>query len=184
MTRKQCALTESNLDLVDKVIRRYIHPNDAIPGMSYEDLYQEGGFALCRAAMRYDGRVSFSTFAGTLIRNHLIDVCRSSTARYAHEGPADNLEVLRDKLENIRGPDRMAETDFSAMDAKTLIDHAKAECTPLEKEGIDALWLKMWRFSTAEIGKTLGLTENQVGKRLSKARKILRQDPDLLRAVQ
>ena len=181
--QSQQELIERNLDLVRKVIGRYIRPNESIIGMGYEDLYQEGCVALCKAAAQYNGKASFAAFAGMLIRNHLIDVCRSAAARYAHEGPAEDAEALRDKLENIRGPDETEELDFTPQEAAKLLTQAKQGRGEFEQAGITAVWLKMWGYTTPEIGRALGLNENQVGKRLTKAREILRQDPAILRAV-
>ena len=67
LTPEQRVLAEQNLSLVDKVIARYIHTNEAVCSLGWEDLRQEGYLALCRAAATYDGASAhFSTYATTL----------------------------------------------------------------------------------------------------------------------
>ena len=54
MNEEQRALVEENLPLVGQTIARHIRYNEEICGMGADDLYQEGCWALCRAAMAYD----------------------------------------------------------------------------------------------------------------------------------
>ena len=97
LTPEQRALAEQNLSLVDKVIARSIHTNEAVCGLGYEDLRQEGCLALCRAAATYDGSsAQFSTYATTLIRNHLLD-CRRPAVRL-------QAQVQRSGPPGHRGP--------------------------------------------------------------------------------
>ena len=50
MNETQRALVEENLSLVGQTIARHIRYNEDICGMGADDLYQEGCWALCRAA--------------------------------------------------------------------------------------------------------------------------------------
>lgn len=77
MTEQECSLVEAHMALVETVIRRHITVRPEIPGMEHDDLFQVGSLALCRAAQRYDGRCQFSTFAYTVVKNALLDHCRS-----------------------------------------------------------------------------------------------------------
>lgn len=57
-------LVVDNLRLVNFVLEKYVH----IPPGMYDDLYQEGCLALCKAAEKYDENVGkFSTFAVSCI---------------------------------------------------------------------------------------------------------------------
>ena len=72
LTRKQQALVEDNLSVIDKAINLFISPNEDVYGLGRSDLYQEGAMALCKAAATYDGKsAQFETYATTVIRNHL-----------------------------------------------------------------------------------------------------------------
>ena len=53
MSAYQRELVEQHLDIVDWVIRCRINVSDR-PLQTYEDFYQIGCEALCRAAMKYD----------------------------------------------------------------------------------------------------------------------------------
>ena len=68
---------EDHLALVEQVLRRSIKTNETVDGMGYDDLYQEGCIALCRASVSYREEMgSFPAYAKVVIRNHLLDRCR------------------------------------------------------------------------------------------------------------
>lgn len=68
---------EDHLALVEQVLRRSIKTNETVDGMGYDDLYQEGCIALCRASVSYREEMgAFPAYARTVIRNYLLDRCR------------------------------------------------------------------------------------------------------------
>lgn len=68
---------EDHLALVEQVLRRSIKTNETVDGMGYDDLYQEGCIALCRASVSYREEMgAFPAYAKVVIRNHLLDRCR------------------------------------------------------------------------------------------------------------
>ena len=75
LTAEQQTLVEEHMQIVHWVIHRHIDVNESVCGMGYDDLYQEGCVALCHAAMSYDAQAGarFDTYAGTVVRNHLLD---------------------------------------------------------------------------------------------------------------
>ena len=77
MTEQECSLVEAHMALVETVIRRHITVRPEIPGLEHDDLFQVGSLVLCRAAQLYDGRCQFSTFAYIVVKNALLDHCRS-----------------------------------------------------------------------------------------------------------
>lgn len=85
LNAEQQEMVEQHLDLVSIILRKYISTNEQIRGLEYDDLYQCGCLALCKAAYHYDGRVKFETFAGTVIRNALLDECRKATTVYSKQ---------------------------------------------------------------------------------------------------
>ena len=96
MNEDQKKLVEENLSLVGQTIARHIRYNETICDMGSDDLYQEGCWALCRAAVTYDqtGRgTPFSAYARPVIRNHLLDYCRRVLHQREHL-PTVALEML------------------------------------------------------------------------------------------
>lgn len=53
LTPEQQNMVEQNTTLIHWTIRKYIDVNEAICGLGYEDLFQEGALALCYAATTY-----------------------------------------------------------------------------------------------------------------------------------
>lgn len=124
LTSEQQNLVEQNIGLVERIVSRYIRANEGVCGLSRDDLRQEGALALCHAAAAYDGvSAQFSTYATTLIRNHLLDCCKSANTQQKHlcslpVGPgfagdehpppipeptaADEVERLIDQLDMVR----------------------------------------------------------------------------------
>ena len=51
-------------------------------GIELDDILQEGRFAMLEAAKQYDtvGSVKFSTFAYTIMRNAMVDLCRKGNS--------------------------------------------------------------------------------------------------------
>ena len=82
LTADQQALVEENLSLIDKTISLFIDPDERVCDLSRSDLYQEGAIALCKASATYDGKsAQFSTYATTVIRNHLYNCCKAANTR-------------------------------------------------------------------------------------------------------
>ena len=65
MTRKEQLLVEEHLELVRKIVKGTMSINENVQGLGYEDLYQTGCEALCKAALNYNEArgASFATFA-------------------------------------------------------------------------------------------------------------------------
>ena len=82
LTPKQQKLVEGNLDLADILLRTKIRPNETIRGMEFEELYQCGCLALCRAAATYDHSTQFRTYASRVLYNAMIDQCRTAQKHY------------------------------------------------------------------------------------------------------
>ena len=82
-------LFEQHLNCVHWVIHNFIHANESVCGLEYDDLYQEGCIALWRAAETFDEDqgVQFHSYAISVIRNHLLDYCRK-----IRSAPAVSLE--------------------------------------------------------------------------------------------
>lgn len=178
LTNREKQIVEDHLYLIPKMIFSTVRLNEAVQGLGFDDLYQEGCVALCRAAQTYTGRAAFSTYAGTVIRNHLISCCRSAAIRDRHESLPEDWEKWQASLQDL--PDR---AESSVTEAIQFLLQANEGCTKPERQGIEALCRKIAGYSCSEIGQALGISRDLVNKQMSCARRKLKSDPDFLRAV-
>jgi len=181
LTPAQQALVERNLELVKRTILRYIKTNEGVYGLGYDDLYQEGSVALCRAAATYDGvSAQFSTYASTLIHNHLLDCCKAASTRQKHlcglpvgSGFADDEHPPSFPEPSVEdGTDHL----IDRMDAAGLLAVYKEAYSGVAQLGIEALELKTRGFSGADIARLYHTEPNHVGAWISRAAKKLRAD--------
>lgn len=181
LTPEQQTLVETNLSVIDKTIRRFIHPDENVCGLGYSDLYQEGALALCKAAATYDGTsAQFSTYATAIIRNHLYNCCKSANTRQK-KLPAVSLDI--DFSEEGRpppyaepsAPDGVDEL-LSWMDTADLLADCKRRYSGVARLGVEALELKVKGLSGADIARLYGAKPNEVGAWISRAAQKIRKD--------
>lgn len=126
-----------------------------------EDLLQEISLALWRALPRWRGEASLRTFAARVAHNRAVD----HIARHSRLGE----NALDDQHPDpAAGPHRHAETGQRRASLLTAVRQL-----PLGQRQVVVMALE--GFSQREIGQSLGLEENTVAQRLSRARKQLRQ---------
>ncbi len=146
ITSAQRALIEANLSAVHWAIRGGIDVNETVCGMGYEDLYQEGCLALCRAAATYDGqRAKFHTYAETVIRNHLLDYCRALRAKQRN-APVISLDEQR---EDEGSRERLAHCDDTGRQVDQLclaqlLEHGRRTYSGVARLGIEAMEQMLW----------------------------------------
>ena len=180
LNEEQRALVEQTLPLVSWTIRRYISSNERVSGLGFDDLYQEGCAALCCAAAAYlPDRGMCSTFAVTVIRNHLTGDCRKIVAQ-ARELPSVSLEELVEGGREIEVDETglPEETDIVArISIEQTLRHRKNRYTGAAKLGVEALELKvLGGYGVTEIAGYYGSKPNVVGAWMSRAAKKIRQD--------
>ena len=96
MTEYQRELVAQYLNVVDSTIKRRIKVNGAVL-QTYEDFYQIGCEALCRAAMAYKPEVgAFEPFGARYVYNAIIDHCR-------HQNSLVNLKCDVDVFSDADG---------------------------------------------------------------------------------
>ena len=181
LTPEQRALAEQNLSLVDKVIARSIHTNEAVCGLGWEDLRQEGCLALCRAAATYDGSsAQFSTYAAAVIRNHLLDCCKAANTQQKHlcSLPVGSGFADDEHPPSIPEPSVEDKTDslIDQIDMTALLAHYKREHSGVAQLGIEALELKIRGYSGADIARLYHTEPNHVGAWISRAKAKLKKD--------
>ena len=185
MTAYQQKLVEENLGVIDQVIRGRINIITG-PMTSYDDFYQVGCEALCRAAMRFvPQKGTFASFAYSVIYNAIIDYCRHVTCSNRKQTEfffdCDNsaLSMLLMSAES-----EAALSDIDHSDAVQIFQKRKQEFSGVAKAGLEVLELQMEGYTTTEIAKIYGTTSNNVRAWVARARKRLRADRELLSAVE
>lgn len=180
LTDLQKRLVEENLSLVWQTIARYIQYNEEVCGLGLDDLYQEGAFALCRAAGTYraESGTPFSAYARPVIRNHLLDYCR----RIQRDLPTVSMDGLdsggRPAHERLvsEGGDGLMERRADALYLAELLDHGRRTYSGVALRGIAAMELKLQGCSGAEIARLYHTSPNNVGAWISRAASKLRHD--------
>lgn len=179
MTEYQRELVAQNLSIVDGTIKRRIKVRGTVL-QSYDDFYQIGCEALCRAAMAYNPEIgSFEPFGARYVYNAIIDHCR-------HQNTISNLKYDTDIFSDSDG---YALTYFGAteeledaIDMKRVCETVcsiKGKYDGITLRGIEAIELKSIGYSTREIADKYGTTVNNVNAWISRARTRLKADPDL-----
>lgn len=162
---RQESLVLEHLSCVHWTIRRYIHVNNSVCGLEYDDLYQEGCIALWRAAATYDREsAQFHSYAISVIRNHLLDYCRRIQRQSA---PALPLE------------EQMMETGEDAdgdLYVEQILDYGKRTYGGVARLGIEAIEWKIQGYTGADIAKLYHVKPNHVGAWISRAAAKLKKD--------
>lgn len=147
---RQRAMVEDTLPVARWTVRKYISSNENIVGLSLEDLHQEAYLALCGAASTYNDRhAQFSTYAVTVIHNHLIDYCRriysgnQNVPTLSIDAPC-SADGTSNFLENASAvDDSFEEKCLSRIWVNDFLEQRKASYTGCAKLGIEALELKV-----------------------------------------
>jgi RNA polymerase sigma factor (sigma-70 family) len=172
-------LSETHIDAVKWVIYRHIGVNENIIGLGYDDLFQEGCAALCKAASTFDGSVKFITYAQVVVKNALISYCRGISRNKSHLCVSLNeTEVYTDTDTSKTAEQLVAEADLIR-----LLASVRAEYSGTVRLGIEALELKIQGYSGAEIARMYSVKPNLVGAWISRASAKLRRDERFMRGV-
>lgn len=177
-------LVENHLYLVHQVLVNSITPNNSIPGMGYDDLYQTGCEALCKAAATYNANKNslFKTYAKSVIRNHIYDCCRhvcyiQSNLLYL-DAPAN--EHNKGQSKEFRTTDSIYEQQDNEI--IPLLYTLREEYSGICAKGVNALLLKCSGYSGIEIASRYQVKPNHIAAWISRASSKLRQDRRVLAA--
>lgn len=140
-------LVEKSLPLVRWTISRFISCGSYADGLGFDDLYQEGCLALCRAAAAYrDDKGEFSTLAVTAIRNHLLEYCARIVTQ-ARNLPTLSLEAMNEDGREIEangtGPPAPEEETLARISIEQVLGSRKNRYTGSARLGVEALELKV-----------------------------------------
>ena len=171
MTRKEQVLVEEHLGLVQKLVKATMSINENIQGLGYEDLYQTGCEALCKAALAYDEKrgASFVTFADVVIRNSLLSHCRKVVKVQA---PLSYLDAPIAEDGNITFGDVLcdeAEHGISDKELYIMLAQLEKRFTGIAQKGVAALRLKCQGHTGSEIAGYYGVKPNHVSAWISRA---------------
>ena len=177
----QRRLTEQNLNLVSRVIHRYIIVNANLVGFEYDDLYQEGCIWLCKAAASFQtGKgVPFTAYAEKVVANGLRTYCRlmSGKQKWVCCIPLHtDSDFMQFALEQIPESTYQEDEILADMDVMQLLHHMKRQYTGTTRLGIEAIELKVKGYSGKEIAAMYGVKPNLVGAWISRAKQKLRQN--------
>ena len=177
----QRRLVEENLEVVEKVIWKFIHPNRTIHGLEYEDLYQIGAIGLCKAAAtyQYGQNAAFHSYAFGIVRNELYDYLRKALRKNKAYG-----KFVTDEKKELEQYYRIPfDRDMGEILAlMTLVDNSEKYSATV-RTGIDAMALKVQGFSSKEIAEKFSMKPNHLSACISRARNYLRKDKHFMKGI-
>ena len=174
-----------HLHLVSQVIIGRIRKNESVYGLGYEELLQEGYLLLCRATVSYDPDLGpFEPYARKVIYNGLISHCRKV---YQYESRFSSLGA--DEQGNpFPMPENHCEANtFSQrvelIELLDLLSFYAQKYQGTTKRGIEALSWKMQGMSVSEIAEALQIPPSHIGAWISKAKTVLRRNPEFIKTI-
>lgn len=181
LTPEQQILVQDNLSVIGKTINLFICPDEDVEGLGQDDLYQEGAMALCKAAATYDGvSAQFSTYATTVVRNHLYNCCKKVNTRQ-RKLPSVSLDI--DHADEDQPPQFLEPSVpdgidglLERMDTAELLADCKRRYSGVARLGVEAMELQIRGLSGADIARLYGAKPNQVGAWISRAAQKIRKD--------
>ena len=183
MTETEKNLVIDNLHLVKNLVLYHSGYQKGTVGLEYEDLYQTGCIALCKAATSYHagGGASFETYATRVIRNKLRDHRRhfgyiQSRLCYL-DAPVSHTDEDGTYLELILGFGEPA--SYNEADLLDILGRAKDSYTGITRKGIEAIELKCKGYSNTEIANIYKVKSNHIAAWISRARNRLKTDERL-----
>lgn len=192
LSNEQQQLVEDNLALVRKVISDKVHGAGKIGAFTYEDLYQIGCIGLCKAAYTdkhqyaynrgntHSGEETrFSTYAYRLIWNEICTMLEYATKAMAESAvDPDDLSSLIGTAQSGIDEDIIDAEFRSALES--VMNKAAESATGVTAKGIQALGYMAQGYTSTEIaGMMGGISCHNVTAWVSKARKYLRNNPEL-----
>ena len=178
LSREQQVMVEQHLNLVSIIIRKHITTNEQVRGLEYEDLYQYGCLALCKAAYHFEGRVKFETFAGTVIRNALLDECRKAKVIYSrhlsYDASINSDDDDGDIFAGMIGDTSDINDSVLSKELMSIVQAAKKTHKGAVIKGIESIELRIKGYTSAEIARIYGVRSNNVTSWISKAVAVLK----------
>lgn len=178
---EQRKLVSENINVVDMVICKYIHINNNICGMEYDDIFQVGAIGLCKAAANYQeySSAKFSTYAFKVVKNTIIDHLKSVRCKQNIQNQYFNEASLRIESHNDTTPDE----EYSSKILLHALNQSKKRYRGSALRGIEAIELKAKGYSGADIARRYNVKPNYITACISRAQSYLRKDEMFLKMI-
>ena len=181
LTLEQQSTVQSNIYLVDAVIRTRIHTDEGIVGLGYEDIRQEGCILLCAAVQTYNPEIAqLSTYATKVIYNGLISHCRRINKQESHIS-CISLTECPDRLEAAQ--DEQFSNRLAELELNNLLNAYAQECCGVTRLGIKALLMKSKGIGVTEIARLYQVKPSHVGAWISRAKSKLKSNKQFLNDI-
>ena len=174
---EQQQLAEAHLNLVDRVIRKEIKVS-GLPLQTYEDYYQEGCMALCKAAARYQPeRGRFESLAYTVVKNALIDYSKYQTRwrvheqSYPQEGDPDYLPFLQ-MPDTKLSPEECTQVS----EASDILEQCRDRYKGAAQKGLEVICRRYDGEEIKEVANSYGVPAQRVQAWVRRGREVLQKD--------
>lgn len=153
------ALVEENIGLVHKWARRYYRYAQAIPTVTYEDIFLEGVYGLLKAIDKYKPQKgSFSTYATIWIKQSIRRFIQKEKAQVKGRG---YLPVQEEDEEQMTLEDVPLEEPSPSVDVEELERKIRYANIPQRSKDILRMYF-LEGLSLREIGEKIGLSKERV----------------------
>ena len=181
LTPAQQSVVQSNMYLVDAVIRTRIQTNESVVGLGYEDIRQEGCILLCAAVQTYNPKIAMlSTYATKVIYNGLISHCRRINKQESHISTV-SLTENPDRLDLKQ--DEQFQNRIAQMELDSLLSVYAEEYTGVTRLGIEALLMKSNGMGVTEIARLYQVPPSHIGAWISRAKRKLKSNKQFLNDI-
>lgn len=181
LTPEQQTAVQSNMYLVDAVIRTRIQTDERVVGLSYEDVRQEGYLLLCKAAQTYNPeRAKLSTYASKVIYNGLVSHCRRINNQQTHISLI-SLTESSDRMDLKKG--EQLQNRIAQLELDNLLAAYAREYTGITRLGVEALIQKTNGMGVTEIAKLYRVPPSHIGAWISRAKNKLKSNEDFLKDI-
>lgn len=183
-------LIEENMNKIEIAVKMLMTKYN-INRDEFEDYRQTGYLILCEKVGKYDGSVMFSTFAKKVLANAFIDKYRREKAKNPNTvslnelvGDDESEVSLADFLAADNNTENEVLTKVTGDMLKNCIKNAKSKCTAnTTVKGFEALELKIEGYSGEEIAAMFNVPSNSLRSWISRAKKILLSENDVLALI-
>lgn len=170
MTDAQRELAERNLPLVTWCLQNRItgwKPDE------YEDLFQIGALALCKAAMRFDesAGVRFGTYAAECIVGDVRNAGRWARAKKRTMNMARLEDVAGREMDDVTLAETIADREDGRSMERMLI--LKETMNRIDGRDRRVLYMAVQGFGQVEIGRRLGMAQASVHRILRRSRQLI-----------
>lgn len=181
LTPEQQTSVQSNMYLVDAVIRTRIQTNESVVGLGYEDIRQEGCILLCNAVQTYNPEIAkLSTYATKVIYHGLISHCRRINKQESHISTV-SLTEYPDRLNKAQ--DELFSNRLAELELNNLLSAYAKEYCGVTRLGIEALLMQSKGIGVTDIARLYQVPPKYVGAWISRAKRKLKTNEQFIKDI-